>query len=242
MKMILLLAIALTAQGQILLPAFSNLNVSTGGGSKTLVGSTRCNSPSTQTLSASCNYTATAGNTIIMLCGALDASVSGATISATDNKSETYTIEVKSAASSNTVSALTRFTNITSGVTSMTCTLSSGTAYVLLFISEWSGLGATQPDGTPQSTLGSSTNPVLTTGVSTSNATDLIIGGFISNSGSNSTITAGTGYTCLQCDGNGVADGAGGMEYRIVSSAGTYTVPFTYAVNASFGIVGAAYK
>ena len=95
------------------------------------------------------------------------------------------------------------------------------------FAAEFSGMGtALDTSNIGDGAIPSMTSPTITT----TNASDLLIGYAVGDQGSSPVPTAGAGWTLLKSSNYGGADDA--SEYRIVSSTGNYTATYTFPGSA----------
>lgn len=221
---------------------------SAGGGGITQVGTpTKCETGSTVT-SLNCAYTATSGNSLRV--GVFGFLSTGTPTGCTDG-TNTYTLIGTRAASTNGAKGgLLRADSITGGSLTINCTTSGNSAGIIIFVVEYSGLGATM-DGTDVSCGSSGTgwcagNGSSTAadsgGMTTSNAVDQITGLIVSDSGGNPcTMTAGTGWTMILSETNGTTFGCAGLQTRITSSTGTYNGTATVANTGWMSIIAASH-
>ncbi len=176
----------------------------------------------------------TAGNLIVV-------GVQGANNSAdptiTDTRGNTY-VKVGSVhgGSGTAYSYLYYAKNIAAGANTVTVTLPNGND-LGFHISEWSGVDTTSPFNASSSDVATSSVTVWSTTNLTTTAADTVLIAFTGTENSAETFTAGTNFTKLTEQ----TSHSSMVQYRIVSSAGTYraTATVSNADNAWVMIMGA---
>lgn len=185
------------------------------------------------------NTTSTAGNALILVVS-IAAGATAKISTVTDSAGNTWTVPsavpnqnppANFVSGSNTYFAMAYALNA-AAITSVTVTISASKAFSYNMV-EFSGVATSSAvDQSAAVSNSTSTTPLLTPSVVTTNANDLIIGGMSAN---NNTMTLGTaGYTALTSMVP-VGTMKGVAAYQIVSSTGTYAISWTPGSNAVSG-------
>jgi hypothetical protein len=191
---------------------------------------TRSSAGTVSTFATAVTAAVPVGNTIIV--SAVVNAASGVTISMSDSGSNTYTKDVDITNASGPTRTLIFSAPVTTALTtSSTITISFTTAEKDIFVSAFQVSGLVAASRVDQTKTNTGTNTTaLTTGAmtTTTQANDLLFAAFgvDFNTGSNPTMTAGSGYTALT---TAQTSGIWGIfpEYQIVSATGAYTATGT---------------
>jgi hypothetical protein len=177
----------------------------------------------------------TAGNTIV---APVISNYDGIVASeVTDTRSHTYVRDVVIAkgAGSFKAAAIMRVSTITGGACTVTYN-GPGTDWLILNISEWSGMAAAPLSGTGTGE-GNSAAPVSASFGPTGPCTVI---GMLAHDNVTTGITEGATYTLLDEAEDRVASFPFGSEYKLVG-AGTYTADWTLGISSEWSCVAAAY-
>ncbi len=135
--------------------------------------------------------------------------------------------------------------NIKGGADQVTLGLSVSASYLRLDIQEYAGVATSNPvDATAQNIDTTGTSAV--DGVSSGNTLtvsngDLIVGAVMGDSGNNTTVTAGTGFTERVVANNG-SDNPLAVEDLVQVNAGTAAATFTFSMAGSYQAQAVAFK
>lgn len=189
------------------------------------------------------NYSASAGNFLVVFAGRSGGTATGAMTGVTDSASQTWTLATRGSVSGIQYSRIECwYIANTQAITSIT--LQSSTSQIYDWnVSEWSGvedssvLDVYSPDN---SGMGSSGTTVLTPEITSTNANDLILAAFHC-SGTDSTTKDTSAFTSLTAfDHTTLATGE--AAYRIVSSTGNYNCQWTLGASHQAGYITVAFK
>lgn len=186
------------------------------------------------------SITVSTGNTVIVGIS----SYNTVTVTGVSDGTNSYTLDVSEASTGQGRTAIYRAVNVTGGTYTITATF-SGSAYAVIFASEFSGLSASgnpECSGTGQA---SAVTSITTTDCVTTTANTMLYAIWAQNSGGGTiTATAGAGYT-IPTDGlytNAGHSNASAVEYKIVSSSGTHNGTFTISTASGGSSAVAGYK
>ncbi|HST14090.1 MAG TPA: chitobiase/beta-hexosaminidase C-terminal domain-containing protein, partial [Gaiellaceae bacterium] len=211
-----------------------------GGGGTIALQHQATASSSSSAGSLTVNIPATTAGDALVAAIAVQAASTGPINAVTDSAGGTWTKgPVGSLTGSNTRIELWYRLNASS-VTSVTASFASGTSKPLAInLTEWSGVASTagvdaQTNGTGTSTTAAP--PALTT----TNASDVVIGAINFSSTSATSGAPSNGFTALN-DLN-MTTSHGRVAYRLVSAAGSYQPTWTLSAASPFGAVALALK
>lgn len=190
------------------------------------------------TLSASYGSNQTAGNMNILAIGSGTTAVAISNI--TDQASNSYTLAKSYDDGGTLVISVYYCASIAShtGANQVTVTWASTVTGATLGVLEYSGLATSSPtDGTAQGDDNINGTPATPTAVTTTNATDLVIGAVMGDSGH--AFTAGTGYTSRTSNYGSFP--VGNVEDQITTSTGSFNGNFTCA-SQHWALICCAFK
>jgi hypothetical protein len=189
------------------------------------------------TLGAS--ISATAGHTLVASI-ALAAGGSKSVSAVTDSAGGTWTKgPVGFLAGANTRIEVWYRTNVSSGISSVTATLSASGA-ASMNVSEWSGVASASPVDQQAFRGNASSTTAATPSITTTNASAVVIGAVNYPGTAGSTLTTGD-FTGLSNFSSGTSTN-GRAAYRVVSSTGSYSVSWTLTAAAASGAAILALK
>jgi hypothetical protein len=168
----------------------------------------------------------------------------GATISCSDNQSNTYTkaVESPTVGSSKNVSVIFyTVTKATSGTFTVTVSSSgsAGSTYLTCVALEYYGVAQTSPLDQTNSNSGTSIGTLATGNITTTSLEELIVANCTSNLTISGTWTdPGAPWTQRYIESNGAAFEMGIGDDQIVTTTGTYSA--TFVINTSLGSLTAA--
>jgi hypothetical protein len=200
------------------------------------VGGTYCNTGA-PTSSRTCGFATppAAGDTLLVFCAQSNAN---ANLSVTDNLSNAYTRDI--AQSTATASgAWFRLSDIPNGITFVTCSGVRGSWAMIAL--EYSGLDSINPVDVSVGATGASPNPIAGA-LTTTNALDLIVSAFASDSASSTSVLPTENFTIRWGDGRGDLDHVTAAQDSFVSSPGSYASAFSYPVRSNWVALSVAYK
>lgn len=175
----------------------------------------------------------TSGNTV--LCFIRLASLGSAPSSVTDTQSNSYSL-LKSATSADPNVYCYGAFNVNGGSSFTVTANGAGSGYTYSYCVEYSGVSGTSPDATDNGT-GSGVTDLVSSGITTTDATDLIVA-FASQSNF-ATYTAGADYTLV----NGSITSAGGFEeYAPGATKSGYVTHLTSNITNQYALVVIALK
>lgn len=187
---------------------------------------------------------ATVGNTIIAIVTS-DGNTASQVTSLTDSKGNTWT---KDAETVDVAQATKRYVSvwrapITTGGTGLTVTVNYDSASSNnsgICFQEWSSASAFTKDQTAGggSTTGTTSPTTSTTGATTV-ASELVVGGFVSNS-TQASFTAGAGYS--NASFVAVSNASACMESKTVAATGTQVATGTFGTSRAYGAIIITYS
>lgn len=186
---------------------------------------------------ATAAWSATAGNTIVLIIRANDAGV--AMTSVLDTALNTYTL-VDSSTATDPSMFMYVAKNITgNAVNVVTATFTAGHPYLWIYAIEYSGLHATTPVDTQDHKTGTGVTDLVTNAFSTAQASEVVLVGASQNDFA--VYTAGTDFSLI--DGSIGAGAYGGLEEYITSGTlTTHTAHITSTKTAQYTTVTGAFK
>ncbi len=169
----------------------------------------------------------TVGNYIIIGCTKENVIQADGVCVASDDKSNTYTLDKAKINTANIGGTLSS-TKVTTGGTVQIKGMPTGLEFVCVTGVEVSGLATTSAKDTDAAAKEDSSSAAVSTGVTgtRAQADEILIGLTVTNYAVAKTIKAGSGFTLLQSSG-ATNTAMFGFEYKIVSSAGTDALTFT---------------
>jgi hypothetical protein len=219
-----------------------------GGNNITGTNFTACRSTpsgSSNTESCTTSFSPTNGRTLIVHVYVDMSSAGSPTISCTDGEGtgNTYVNDGSDTPNNSFNNAILRLQSASgSGAYTITCQLSAaGTGFIGIFVREYTGFAASPLESGSAGNHATGTNPA-TNNITTANANDVVISACGSNSGVNTALTIGNGYTAVEANGNGTTSFVGGFAEKLVTSTGTQTDGWTYATSTTYGCMHIAYK
>lgn len=182
------------------------------------------------------------GNTVIVAAAGNVSSGGQPTISITDDKSNTYTLETSQTngwdAAQNTWLQVFVASGITNGPTTITLSTSAPAAFIRMILEEWSGIASTNFIDGNNIQLQSGTNSLSSGNFTPAVSGDLIWGATLEATGDTSAnASAGSGFTA------GNTTGTGGVvfmstENKVQTSAGSTSTTFTITAGVQEYITG----
>lgn len=226
LSLLLLCAISPVSSAQ-MLQAISNNVTHSAGSTPTLVN--KAQNVNTTGTTVSVAYTPTTGNFVFGVCAGFN---NVTVVSLSDGGTNTYTQDFFQAAStSSSRMGIYRKFNVTGGAFTYTCTFSGSATGSSIFIEEWANIQtAAAGDGTPATQFasnGTACGAACTTFTSgsttTTHASDLLVVGLSTDSGSAAcTITSTGSWTLQQHVNNGLNDVCSAVLTQVVAVTGTY--------------------
>lgn len=216
MRILLALLLPLAAHGITRFGHVTNVSSSGGNGAQTLTKA----------------YAPTTGNAVVVGCTAWNNGTATPTAeSISDGGTNTYTLIKSQYDGTRITTYIHRALNVTGGSFTYTCSVTGvGSVWWLnLFVIEYAGVALTSADdGTPESGTGTGSPILVSPGVTTTSANDVLVA--VWNVGDNNgTITVSPQNSFSTVDANLDANCCviGGALDRIVSSTGTYVASTT---------------
>jgi hypothetical protein len=214
-------------------------------GAISFVNSGKCTAPSSSSTTQTCTtgWSPANGNTLFVWAYHDNTS----TLASADGEGtgNSYTKDCDITFSTTARGSFFRASNV-SGSGTYTITITSGSAaFTSVIIAEYSGLAnSSVTDGACKTATGTSTSDPTAGTFTTTNANDLLVAAFGSDSGLDvSPVTSSDGtYTVRQSSGNGSTDFVGGLSDSIKAATGTYTDGFHITANENWWAIHAAYK
>jgi Big-like domain-containing protein/calcineurin-like phosphoesterase family protein len=187
----------------------------------------------------SANINATAGDALVASI-AIAAGSSKSVASVTDSAGGTWTKgPVGFLSGSNSRVEIWFRTNVGSGISNVTATISASGA-ASMNVSEWSGVASASPVDQQASRGNASSTTAATPSITTTNASDVVIGAINYPAAATSTLTT-SGFTSLN-DFNSGSGVHGRAAHRVVSSTGAYSVSWTLSAASASGAAILALK
>ncbi len=218
-----------------------------------LVGQSQAmNSISSVTVTAT--YAPTTGNTVIVFCpymafGATQPSsitVTDGTNTYTQDSNYFSTTDIGGGGDRHPAFSIHRSSNVTGGSYTFTCTIAPGgyNAVMGIYVTEWTGIKTSSPlDGTANATITSAVGIADSGAITTTNATDLLLGIYVLPSGNTFTgCLPGSGFDFLTGD-NATGNAPSGIFARNVSTIASRHATCVYTGVTSKAVAGQiAYK
>jgi hypothetical protein len=185
------------------------------------------------------NVNATAGDTLVASI-AIAAGSSKSVVSVRDSTGGTWTKgPVGFLTGANTRIEIWYRANVPSGISSVTATISASGA-ASINVSEWSGVAGVSPVDQQAARGNASATNASTPSVTTTNASDVVIGAINYSGTASSTLTT-SGFTALANFSAGSSTN-GRAAYQVVSSTGAYQVSWTLSAASASGAAILALK